>query len=209
MWLPEKLSETVDILESDPSIDIVTHDLEKFENGKNTGLLRTGPNNVRFFRALLYGNCVLGSATVAKRTVMEDINGFDPSKKFVHAEDYETWLRLAKKGKNFHCINRALGKYRIHGNNLSNDIDTAIRNEWNVLNKHLKDYVPGNRWDAFITNRQVRGYMHVRSFCAYKAKKRYFKAVSELFLSFISMPLVFMARTLRLSIKALSGSKKN
>ncbi|MFC1540660.1 glycosyltransferase [Candidatus Margulisiibacteriota bacterium] len=156
-WYKNKLSTVIAKLVEDPAIDILTHDLfAKDENGSDH-VMRVGPPAKDMFRHLLLSNRLLGSATVAKKSVMNEIGGFDGRPEFVHAEDYETWLRLAYRGKKFNFLNETLGVYRIHGGNLSRDFERASFDEINVLRRHLSDYRSKYPFDKFILSRRVMG----------------------------------------------------
>ena len=146
IWYEDKLEKVLNILDKKPDIDIVSHDLYMVREGKEKKLLKSGPLKEDMFLSLLNKNCLFGSATVAKRELMEKMGGFDPCKEFVHVEDYETWLRIAKLGKKFYFINEPLGEYRAHSLNLSFDFESALCHEKNVIHKHFAQINNMNRF---------------------------------------------------------------
>ncbi len=138
-WHGQKLEKTMRIFEERSDIDLVSHDLFYVKNGCKKFLIKSGPRAADMFKELLNKNCVLGSATVVKRSVMLEIGGFDEAKDFVHAEDYDTWLRIAYLKKNFYFVNEALGCFRVHSSNLSLDFERVSANIKNVIDKHFKN----------------------------------------------------------------------
>lgn len=145
LWYEKKLEKVMGILEKNPDIDILSHDLYLVRPGKQKKILRSGPLKKDMFKSLLIKNSVFGSATVVKRTVMVEIGGFDESKNCIHVEDGELWLKLAQLGKKFYFINEPLGEYRVHGSNLSLDFETVLFNEKTTIDKYfknLKNYFP-------------------------------------------------------------------
>src|SRR3989339_82914 len=161
-WYPEKLARVMKIFAENPEVDLVTHDLRTVVHGRPGGILFVGPEKGDAFRSLLLGNCVLGSATVVKKIAMDEIGGFDGDKGFVHVEDYETWLRLAARGKKFFFLNETLGDYRIHKNNLSHDFTTAFNNELRVVRKHFQGYVSRYPLDKFLLYRSSLSRIYLR-----------------------------------------------
>jgi len=137
-WYRQKLEKTVEILKNDLEIDILSHHM--WLKGKKRILLKVGPLKKDMFKSLLILNRLLGSATVVKKDVLTKISGFDEKKDFVHVEDYETWLRIARAGGKFAFINEALGEYRVHESNLSHDFRRALLNEVKVIDKHFNNF---------------------------------------------------------------------
>lgn len=139
IWYEQKLLKIMDIIEKNPDIDLITHDIRIVSYGKPEKVVRVGPRKKAdsIFKELLFcGNFIAGSATVVKRSMMEKIGGFDTDKNYVHAEDYETWLRIASISNKFFFLNECLGDYRVHKSNLSHDFETAFLNEICIVKKH-------------------------------------------------------------------------
>ncbi|MFA6169605.1 MAG: glycosyltransferase [Candidatus Margulisiibacteriota bacterium] len=161
-WYPDKLAKVMEVFADHPETDLVTHHLRTVVHGKPGGLLLVGPDKGDVFRALLLGNCVLGSATVVRKKAMDEIGGFDGDKGFVHVEDYEAWLRLAAKGKKFFFLDATLGDYRIHKSNLSHDFKTAFDNELRAVRKHFRGYVSRYPLDNFFLYRSSLARIYLR-----------------------------------------------
>ncbi|MBN2057321.1 MAG: glycosyltransferase [Candidatus Saganbacteria bacterium] len=191
-WEPDKLKQTMAILEQDRTIDVVSHDLLAKNESGGSFLLPVGPLKDDMYRQLLFCNRLLGSATVAKKSVMEEIGGFDGRPEFVHAEDYEAWLRLAEKRKKFSFLNKVLGTYRIHGQNLSSDYERALQDEVNVLKTHLKRYPFKNAIDKFVLPRRIMGRIYYWIGTKHLQNGRWFKGAFYLARAIALSPEYFL-----------------
>ncbi|MFC1478321.1 glycosyltransferase family 2 protein [Candidatus Margulisiibacteriota bacterium] len=147
-WIPDKLEKVMKILEDNPQLDVLTHDMIRRTKDKVLNRIFVGPKKkgTVLDRLLFDGNFILGSATVVKREAMLEVGGFDGRPEFVHAEDYETWLRLAEAGKQFFFFNEALGDLYVHESNLSGDIKRATDDLRNVINYHFRKTYAGSGW---------------------------------------------------------------
>lgn len=65
-----------------------------------------------FSHLLLTGNPIPTSSVVVRRSVFQQIGGFNESKELIAAEDYEAWLRLATASDRFFFLNKTLGFYQ-------------------------------------------------------------------------------------------------
>lgn len=137
-WSEDKLSISknfIDELGYKP--DIVTHDV--FLKGEeNLRHLRCGLN-LTYEEFLTYGNTLITSATLVKRTKILEVGGFDESRELVGTEDYDLWLALFKAGASIEVIHRPLTLYYVVDDSLSQHYDRMIKNHMNVVLKHLKD----------------------------------------------------------------------
>ena len=161
-WRPDKLAKVMKVLADRPEIDLVTHELVTMINGRPGEVLHVGRNSDDAFYQLLQGNCVLGSATVVRKTMIERIGGFDGDRKFIHVEDYETWFRLVESGGRFYFINEVLGEYRIHKSNLSHDFATSFNNEIRVIRKHFPAYRGQGALAKFFLFRRTLSRIYLR-----------------------------------------------
>lgn len=141
VWYKDKLEKVMDVFNNNPDIGLVCND-EYVRKGDNIiTRLRYGPYEPDMYEKLLFfGNRLSGSGTTVKKHLLFQAGCFDESKKFVHVEDYDLWLRLAKIGCKFFFLNEPLGEYILHDNNLSYDITTQMRNLRNVILKHYFSY---------------------------------------------------------------------
>lgn len=141
VWYKEKLKKVMDIFLREPEIDLICNDEYCRKEGKIVSYLKYGPNEADMYEKLFFcGNRLSGSGTVVKKALLLKVGGFDESKKYVHVEDYDLWLKLAKIGCRFYFLNEPLGEFVLHDRNLSHDITTQMHNLRNVLIKYYFSY---------------------------------------------------------------------
>lgn len=186
-WRPDKLAKVMKVLADHPEIDLVTHELIVRAYGKLGEILRVGRNTEDISGLLFEGNCVLGSATVVRKKAMDEIGGFDGDRRFIHVEDYETWFRLAARGKKFFFINEVLGEYRIHSANLSHDYQRAFNNEQAVIRKHIVNYRAPKLARHLIYRRAMARIFVRLSFKDFKAGN-YWEFIKHFTAAFIYQP---------------------
>lgn len=125
-WLPEKLALSLNSLQQ--GADIVYHDL-----------LRAGPRPHPFSRRVirtreltrpvyddlvLHGNALLNSSVVVRRDLLAAVGGLSENPRLVAAEDFECWLRLARRTDAFCRIPGRHGYYWIGNSNTSSPTRT-------------------------------------------------------------------------------------
>lgn len=135
-WHPEKLKKCVDALNG--GADLVCH-AEKWVGGdRPERVVQYGPTEKSSWRGLLLDqNRVSTSATVVRRSCVEQVGLFDESAEFITAEDYEMWMKLARLGCKFEFLRDVLGEYRRHEGNASGSILRHLAAEKAVVQKHL------------------------------------------------------------------------
>jgi len=87
----------------------------------------------RIFAWLVLGPCILPSACVFRKQVVDEYGGFDPE--FRSAEDMEFYLRLAKNIP-FAFLDLPLTGYRIVSGGLTGNIPELMHNAMRALDKH-------------------------------------------------------------------------
>jgi len=187
LWHERKLEEVMKLLEGNSEIDIISHAMFQKEEGKEKIFMSVGPLRKNMFAFLLGGNRLLGSATVVKKNVLCEVQGFNERKDFVHAEDYDLWLKIAYSNGKFFFISEPLGEYRIHASNLSRDFVTVFQHEINVLNAHIRNFksrIPCHK--EFLYSGSLSRIYFMSSFNYFAAgqyKKALFRFVRSLFLN--------------------------
>lgn len=148
-WLPEKLAICKVIL--DEGHDLVCHGLHLFGN-KSEKDQYYGPSNRATYKALLYkGNCIATSATMVRRDLVENVGGFSENKKFVTAEDYHLWIKLAQIGTKIVFIDHILGNYRFHESNTGTTIKQATAVKYVV-----EDFFPNQKARSILDKIRIR-----------------------------------------------------
>ena len=117
-WYPEKLQLCMDKLAH--GYDLVCHSEVWVGPGERRRRVHYGPETrATYEHLLLDGNCISTSAVVLRRGWLDRVGYFSENPRFITAEDYELWLKLAKEGAKFGFIDTVLGIYRIHDSNSS------------------------------------------------------------------------------------------
>ena len=112
-WLPEKLEESIKYMNR--GADVVYHDLYTvIKPGQVVNLRRTRGRQLKspvFYDLAGKGNALPNSTVVARRKLLNAINGLSEDKDIVGAEDYDAWLRIAQISEKFKKIPQTLGFY--------------------------------------------------------------------------------------------------
>jgi len=127
-WRPEKLAQSVNALEQ--GADLVYHGMFLATRpGQRWFWRRARSRNLKspVFRDLIANGTTLNtSSVVARRKVMQAINGFSEDQSLITAEDFDAWLRAAKITDRFVRIPRTLGYYWAGGGNMSGPRRTLL-----------------------------------------------------------------------------------
>ena len=120
-WYANKLAVCAEALQA--GFDVVCHsEYWVYEDGSKKQV-NYGPESRAQYEKMLYrGNCLSTSATVVRKTLLDELSGFCTDSQFITAEDYELWLRLAKHGARFQFINDILGEYTIYHASASGNV---------------------------------------------------------------------------------------
>ena len=136
IWRPEKLAKCV--AELIKGSDIVCHGELWASFDSPHRVVMYGPRSRATYDKLLYrGNCISTSATIVRRSLLTQLNGFDERASFITAEDYDLWMRIAGKTTNIVFVPEVLGEYRRHGGNASNAVIGNVTAELAVIEDHF------------------------------------------------------------------------
>jgi glycosyltransferase involved in cell wall biosynthesis len=118
LWMPVYLTKMVEIMSGNTDTCAISSPVEAFyetAGGEFIDPLRfEGWQINRFPASLAIGNFLQPSSTVVRRSVMNEVGGFDTDPDMQHIEDYDLWIRLAQRGHKFSFINENLTRYRKH-----------------------------------------------------------------------------------------------
>ena len=139
LWKPSKLAVCVDYMETN-KVSALCHGEHWYHEA--TGRTR----DVKYGRAkkqtlkelFMHGNCISTSAVMIKRSIFEQVGGFDQNPDLVTVEDYDMWLKLAQNRVYFSFIEQILGTYRIHPNNTINSVERYSTGLFLVFQTYLK-----------------------------------------------------------------------
>ena len=141
MWFKNKLKVIYEEIKNGSDVKVYCSDelIENF-NSKKKKLWYYGPYNNDFYKSLLSnGNCVpTSSSVVNKEILLQDQIFFDEKKQFVTAEDYDFFLKIAKKGYKFEFLRKILGKRLIYNESMSSKYELHKGSVYSVLSKHVQ-----------------------------------------------------------------------
>jgi len=138
IWYPSRLERVAKVFEEYKDVDIVCHNEFFCRDGKIIKKSNYGPYVKDMYRFLLYrGNVLSTSATSFRSSVIDKIGYFTERTDLFHfVEDYDFWVRAAKKNLKFFFIKDYLGEYTIHNSNFSSNQDIMCRHLINVIEYH-------------------------------------------------------------------------
>jgi len=113
LWMPGKLEKQLAEFEKDKEIGLVCTNGFSFDESGERGGLGKSRNEYFSFEKLLIDNTIACCSVMIKRNILDDVGWFDESQDITTGEDYELWLRIAKKYK-IRYISTLLAKYRVH-----------------------------------------------------------------------------------------------
>ncbi|MCP5469144.1 MAG: glycosyltransferase [Chlamydiales bacterium] len=101
-------------------------------------------------RKLRRYNTITHPATYVKRTLFEEIGGFDPT--LSYCMDYDLWLRLAKRATP-HVLPSTIASFREHSESLSTSQPRKVADEaYSVRNRYVTS--PWERYKSYCTWRK-------------------------------------------------------
>ena len=141
IWHPRKLARCVDAIAG--GLDLVCHGEDWTQEGAPPRRMFYGPAaRASYARLLFNGNCISTSAVVVHRQSLARVGCFREEPRFVTAEDYDLWLRLARDGARIGFVDEILGEYRMHGGNASKALLRHLEAELAVINDHFTALAP-------------------------------------------------------------------
>lgn len=135
-WFEQKLSACVKRLER--GAGLVCHSENWVREGRIIRQPAYKKSKVDYSRLLTRGNCLSTSAVVVRRDLLLEAGLFNEDKSLVLAEDYDLWIRLAKKRTEIRLINDVLGVYRVHTGASSKSKRKSLEATTNVVVSHMK-----------------------------------------------------------------------
>lgn len=177
-WLPEKIEQQLPQLRDE---DVALVYCGKMVVNDSTGKISQDPLVVHtgyVYDKLMFNNFI-GSTSfpLLRRSAVLEVGGFDPLMR--SAQDYDMWLRLAKKYK-IDCVNRALVKYHVHdGERISTNHQARISGQERLIQKN-KDYL--------IQNPKAEWWRLLRLSIQYGKSKQLMKALKIWTKSCIKQP---------------------
>lgn len=122
-WLPHKLESIVKFTH-DNKYDLIHHELsiEGTVNKKFVNWLKalfSAHANHHFKSLINNGNYISTSSVSMKKNIASKVGGFNESPSMASCEDYNYWLRFSLYSNKIKFLNKILGGYQTHENNIS------------------------------------------------------------------------------------------
>ena len=140
-WVPTHLTEMMEVLQRDPTLDLVYGDAVNFGDLAKEGATTMGANpseGLATFESLVLCRCtVVGSTVVARRQALIAAGLFDES--FVQGEDFDLWARVAYHGGRIDYRKHVHARRRIHTNQLTLDTVGSFKGQARALRKLMKE----------------------------------------------------------------------
>jgi glycosyltransferase involved in cell wall biosynthesis len=140
IWAPWHLERTLKLIGDGSKADVATGPVVRFQDppGRSfrTELFLPDWKVDHFPFSLAIHNFIQPSATVLKRSVIEEVGGFTTDPHLQHIEDYELWVRLVKAGKRFAFLRKPTSGYRKHPGAASADMDRMSRLHERLHERH-------------------------------------------------------------------------
>jgi glycosyltransferase involved in cell wall biosynthesis len=144
IWLPFKLERQMQAAGRHPKVALFYSLAQKFGGAASGGITMQyhyRPSG-RVFYPLLFYNFIPTLTTLVRRNVFAKVGHFDMASDLRGAEDYDLWLRIARK-HTVRYVPGVLARYRSHPDNLSSDILSGFDRCDKVLRKTFaRDNVP-------------------------------------------------------------------
>ena len=139
-WLPDKLEYCMHY--NNDKVDLIYHDLKIVKNNQkifNKKKIKSRQLKKPMLNDLLInGNAISNSSVVVRRKLLITIGYIDEREELLAAEDYHTWLKIAKFSDRFFYLPKCLGYYSEHDQNLSKkDMSIPSSNAVSEFREHL------------------------------------------------------------------------
>jgi glycosyltransferase involved in cell wall biosynthesis len=136
LLLPEKIARQVALLERRPELGAV-HCRWYFIDREGAridtiGMLPAGD----LLAPLTLGCFIWSGGPLIRRSVLAEVGGFDPA---IWSSDWDMWLRIARAGHHFGCVQEPLGCYRILADSTMADVARTERSDAAIFSKLFAD----------------------------------------------------------------------
>jgi len=143
-WLPEKLEKQLAVFENSniPNLGIVFCGAKLIDENKKNFAVVNYKNKKSVFPDMLIRNPIFSNSSVLLKKEIINIIG-ERDAKIKYSEDYDMWLRIAKEGYAFFCVEEPLFKYYFHKNNFTKYVNLAekVDNMEYIFDKNKDVYI--------------------------------------------------------------------
>ncbi|MBI4059635.1 glycosyltransferase [Candidatus Giovannonibacteria bacterium] len=151
LFLPEKVTEQVKVLEEHPDYDVCYSDLTHFTDGQQRKFFhhRYHYPSGNLFEPLLHKQFINPLAVFARRSVFEKYGFFDETLR--RSEDWDLWLRWAHAGVKFFYLDKPLAYYRVQstGNLSSVESEPAMKEKNLFVFSRIGEKLSKEEWRKY------------------------------------------------------------
>jgi teichuronic acid biosynthesis glycosyltransferase TuaG len=158
LWLPEKLSAQLAVLE-EKGVDLVYTDGYIFSDDEAESpeehfyILPGEARGVEMFRTLFNSNRIGTLSVLVKRAALDAVGLFDEDRAYQNCEDYDLWMRMARNGASFYGMTEKLTRYRRHADATTYTASRLLTPMLAMILKHAGDPA----LDTALVKGRVRG----------------------------------------------------
>jgi glycosyltransferase involved in cell wall biosynthesis len=137
-WEPNKLSLQLQAAER-TGFDVVYTNAGNFGEVARVADLRSEPNEMAegdLLEQLLLDNFIVVSSVMVKRSLIQEIEGFDAS--LASVEDWDLWLKLSARGVSFAAVREPVTKYQWRAGSMSKNYELMRTTRKEILQRALK-----------------------------------------------------------------------
>jgi glycosyltransferase involved in cell wall biosynthesis len=157
-WASEKIMEVSKHFDEDT--DLIYHHMtihsEIYARTRSDSIRSRSLKNPVFLDLLINGNTIATSSVVVRKTLLLSVKGMREDSELIGTEDFNTWLRIAKKTNKFVLVPKYLGFYRQHTENIS----TLSGNE--ATSEATKEFLGDLTLSQMNSMQAVKTYQNVR-----------------------------------------------
>ncbi len=143
-WRSTKLELVLKEFEKYKKIDLIYHNCYLiYENKKKFSRCRMLYNN-QYQDLIINGNTIITSSVIVKKDCLKQVNLFSQDENKIGWEDYDLWLKIAKKKLKIHLCKKYLGNYYIGNDNYDNP-QQVIKNIENIKKIIIYPFIKANK----------------------------------------------------------------
>ena len=204
IWHIDKLKKIYEEIEK-RNFDIICNDEYWIYKNKNKKIARYGPYKKNFYKYLLeYGNCISTSgSTVKKKFLEENKISFSERKDFVTSEDYDFFLKAAKKNGIFFFLHLPLGEHLFHENSASYKFEEHKKSWKAVIDHHVLENQGFDYNKKIILDRSNFNMNFMELIINFKNAKINFHLYKKIFILFFFNPIFSLLLVYRIIIKKI------
>jgi len=157
-WFPNKLQKVAEVLKYNIGIDVLYHEAMVVGWKKDNNFFKLGALKEPVYLDLLFNGSKIGISTaVVKLGLFIEAGSFSPN--YIYSEDYDLWLRLARRGANFYYIPDFLSKYIWRADSESNKVENMTKEKLDIFERNYGLIIKEGKYNnnRYLGKRHRRG----------------------------------------------------